>query len=84
MHDSVLSIFLLLCGRAGYAPGIYIRVVLAGVPAEFVRHFDPQRPLLLGGVPPGENALGYVLVRSCLPHALLPSFCVLAACRSTG
>ncbi|KAJ3914461.1 GTP binding protein [Lentinula edodes] len=34
----------------GYVPGTYVRVVLDGVPGEMVNFFDPEYPLILGGL----------------------------------
>ena len=36
---------------------------ISGVPCEFIQHFDPRYPVLVGGVLPGEGRLGYVRVR---------------------
>ena len=35
----------------------------AGVPCEFILHFDPCYPVVVGGVQVGEGRLGYVRVR---------------------
>ncbi|KDD73546.1 DUF663 hypothetical protein, partial [Helicosporidium sp. ATCC 50920] len=47
----------------GCSPGEYVRVELARLPCELVAHFDPRRPLLLGGLAQGEEALGFVQAR---------------------
>ncbi|KAF8827461.1 hypothetical protein HHX47_DHR4000295 [Lentinula edodes] len=39
----------------GYVPGTYVRVVLDGVPGEMVNFFDPEYPLILGGLGAGEG-----------------------------
>lgn len=47
----------------GVRPGAYVRVRLAAVPCELVAHFDPRKPLLLGGLAQGEDKAR--LSRSC-------------------
>ena len=47
----------------GHRPGSYVRLELAGVPAEMVEHFDPTYPLVVGGLLPAEERFGYVQVR---------------------
>lgn len=47
----------------GFRPGLYVRVELAGVPCELVDYFDSTYPLYLGGIPPQEDGMGYVLMR---------------------
>lgn len=47
----------------GYKAGIYARITLANVPYEFVQNFDPRFPLLIGGLQPTEERMGYVQVR---------------------
>jgi hypothetical protein len=57
----------------GYQPGAYVRVKISNVPCEFVRHFDPRRVHLIGGLTPQEENFGFVQVRipNCC-HPLLP------------
>lgn len=47
----------------GYRPGTYVRVELAQVPCEFVEHFDPAYPVILGGLLPNETSFGFLQVR---------------------
>lgn len=47
----------------GHAIGSYLRIVLPHIPPQLVDHFDPATPLLLGGVLPGEAALGFARAR---------------------
>ena len=47
----------------GYRPGSYLRLVLKGVPHEWVENFDPSRPLLVGGLLASEDAMGYTQLR---------------------
>lgn len=47
----------------GFRPGTYIRLELTSVPAEMVDNFDPIYPLVVGGLLPVEERLGYVQVR---------------------
>jgi ribosome biogenesis protein BMS1 len=47
----------------GHRPGAYMRIRLSRVPCEFVQHFDPRCPLLLGGLGQGEEQQGTMRVR---------------------
>jgi len=47
----------------GFRPGTYLRLVLKGVPHEWVDNFDPARPLLVGGLLPSEDAMGFQQLR---------------------
>ena len=47
----------------GYAPGVYVRIVISSVPCEFVTRFDPHYPLIVGALLAGEESLGLVQVR---------------------
>jgi ribosome biogenesis protein BMS1 len=47
----------------GYQPGSYVRIELASVPCEMVEHFDPTRPLVVGGLLHAEEQFGLVQVR---------------------
>ncbi|WBW72875.1 GTP binding protein Bms1 [Schizosaccharomyces osmophilus] len=47
----------------GYRAGAYVRLVLKGVPYEFVEHFDSRYPVVVGGLLPNEQRHGLVQVR---------------------
>jgi ribosome biogenesis protein BMS1 len=47
----------------GFKAGTYARVVLAKVPCEFARSFNPRYPIIIGGLAPTEDRFGFVQVR---------------------
>ena len=47
----------------GYRQGMYCRVVINSVAASFVSSFDPNKPLVLGGLTPQETNLGLTRCR---------------------
>lgn len=47
----------------GYRAGRYAKIVLEGVPAEFVANFSPRTPVVVGGLTPTEDRFGFVQVR---------------------
>lgn len=47
----------------GLIPGTYVRCIIEKVPYEFMKHFNPINPILLGGLLPNELNLGFVQTR---------------------
>ncbi|PNP51955.1 hypothetical protein THARTR1_07164 [Trichoderma harzianum] len=47
----------------GYRAGKYAKLVLEGVPAEFVSRFDARLPIVVGGLSATEDRWGFVQVR---------------------
>ncbi|KAG5892001.1 hypothetical protein JTB14_007749 [Gonioctena quinquepunctata] len=47
----------------GFRPGMYVRMEFENVPAEFIQHFDPTYPLVIGALNMGEENIGYVNVK---------------------
>ncbi|KAI9218255.1 hypothetical protein BC828DRAFT_407761 [Blastocladiella britannica] len=47
----------------GHIPGSYVRVILDRMPCEFVEHFDPRYPVVVGGVGQGEDQYSFMQVR---------------------
>lgn len=47
----------------GYRAGKYAKVVLEGVPAEFVKMFNARRPIVIGGLSATEDRFGYLQIR---------------------
>ena len=56
----------------GFRPGLYLRVEVAGIPCEFVEHFNPSSPLIIGGLTNLEENVGYVQVS--IPGGVLVVF----------
>ncbi|XP_038118914.1 ribosome biogenesis protein BMS1 homolog [Culex quinquefasciatus] len=44
----------------GYRAGLYVRMNFTNVPYEFVEHFDPAFPVLIGGLNMAEENVGFV------------------------
>jgi ribosome biogenesis protein BMS1 len=47
----------------GFRQGIYCRIRVDGVPAAFLANFNPELPLVLGGLTPQETGLGLTRCR---------------------
>ncbi|XP_076349566.1 ribosome biogenesis protein BMS1 homolog [Tachypleus tridentatus] len=47
----------------GFRPGMYVRVEVENMPAEFVLNFDPTYPAILGSLLNGEDRMGFVQAR---------------------
>ncbi|EST08152.1 Elongation factor, GTP-binding domain protein [Kalmanozyma brasiliensis GHG001] len=47
----------------GYQPGAYVRIELSKVAYELVENFDPNFPLLVGGLLASEESFGFIQVR---------------------
>lgn len=47
----------------GFRQGIYCRIRLDGVPAAFLANYNPEQPLVIGGLTPQEMNLGMVRCR---------------------
>lgn len=48
---------------SGYQPGEYVRIILKEVPAEFIENFSSEYPIVLGGLKPSEEQMGFLKVR---------------------
>ncbi|KUI69048.1 Ribosome biogenesis protein bms1 [Cytospora mali] len=47
----------------GFKAGRYAKLVLEGVPAEFVKQFNAKMPIIVGGLSPTEDRFGFLQVR---------------------
>jgi ribosome biogenesis protein BMS1 len=47
----------------GYRAGQYVKIIIEGVPSEFVTRFNPRMPIIVGGLLPTEDRFGFVQVR---------------------
>jgi len=47
----------------GFKAGKYAKLILEGVPAEFVTKFQPKMPIIVGGLSATEDRFGFVQVR---------------------
>ena len=46
----------------GYRPGQYVRILIKNLPCEFIEHFDPAYPVIVGGLLSTEEAFGFIQV----------------------
>ncbi len=47
----------------GFRAGNYAKMIIKGVPAEFVKSFNPRMPLVVGGLAATEDRFGFVQIR---------------------
>jgi ribosome biogenesis protein BMS1 len=47
----------------GLKAGQYAKIVIEGLPSEFVTRFSPKMPIIVGGISPTEDRFGFVQVR---------------------
>jgi ribosome biogenesis protein BMS1 len=47
----------------GFRQGLYCRIRIDGVPAAFLANYNPEQPLVIGGLTPPETILGFVRCR---------------------
>jgi ribosome biogenesis protein BMS1 len=47
----------------GFRQGVYVRIVIKGIPAEFTKNFKSHLPVILGGLLPHETATGFIRAR---------------------
>jgi ribosome biogenesis protein BMS1 len=47
----------------GFRQGIYCRIRINGIPASFIDNYNPNQPLVIGGLTPQETNLGFVRCR---------------------
>lgn len=53
----------------GYRAGLYLRLEIEEMPCEFVKHFEPSYPIVIGSLSEGEDKMGYLQV--CLIFAVI-------------
>jgi ribosome biogenesis protein BMS1 len=47
----------------GFRAGMYAKIVIENIPAEFVTRFNPRMPIIVGGLSATEDRFGFVQVR---------------------
>ncbi|KAF9430343.1 Glycoside hydrolase 2 (Mannanase, beta-galactosidase) [Entomortierella beljakovae] len=47
----------------GFRPGTYVRILLKEMPCEFIQYFQPEYPIIMGGLLPAEENYGFIQVR---------------------
>uniref|UniRef100_H2ZWM2 BMS1 ribosome biosis factor n=1 Tax=Latimeria chalumnae TaxID=7897 RepID=H2ZWM2_LATCH len=48
----------------GFRPGMYVRIEIESMPCEFVVNFDPNYPVILGGLGSSEGNVGFLQLRA--------------------
>src|SRR5690348_8234200 len=48
----------------GFQVGHYVRLLIEGIPHEFVKYFDPHNPILIGALHSAEENFGFIQVLS--------------------
>ncbi|THD24821.1 Ribosome biogenesis protein BMS1 [Fasciola hepatica] len=47
----------------GFPPGAYVRLMFKGMPYQFMERFNPNQPLVAGGIPSTEESRGFIQIR---------------------
>jgi ribosome biogenesis protein BMS1 len=47
----------------GFRQGLYCRIRIDGIPSDFLSNYNPEQPLVIGGLTPQETNLGFVRCR---------------------
>jgi ribosome biogenesis protein BMS1 len=47
----------------GFRQGLYCRIRIDGIPSTFLKNFNPEQPLVIGGLTPQETNLGFLRCR---------------------
>ncbi|VDP89887.1 unnamed protein product [Echinostoma caproni] len=47
----------------GFPPGAYVRLMFKGMPYQFIERFNPNQPLVAGGIPSAEESNGFIQIR---------------------
>ena len=58
----------------GVRAGTYVRIVIENMHCEFVDAFNPAFPVLVGGLQPGEEQVGFLQVRVCAQYVVQQCF----------
>lgn len=54
----------------GFRVGRYVRIEIEGIPAEYIKYFNPSNPIIVGGLLPNEEQLALVQVNNRIMKSL--------------